>query len=785
MKQILTILIALLSFVAVQAQTQEYSIIIDEQSFQPVQADGISNVPIDKIKPDNSRRPCARIKMRINRMTRDEIEALIVRPIGGSVVVMKQMIAAEGNGLIIELTAKEPTRFYLHSDKYGDSNEVSLNLQGDKEYRISAQLNSSYPIFVNSDAADAEVYIDDSFKGKTNDNFTLTVMDVSPGEHTLRILYGSAVAEKQIVVSKECLDFRLNVNTASSHPQYVVFDVAPRNAIIIIDNKSYMLDENGNTQIMFHNGSYNYEIVAKDYHTEKGTFMVSGDKVEKVIELKPAFGWLSIDANDTLQDASIFVDDNLIGTTPINQYKITSGEHHIRIVKDMYVTHEQTITINDAQELKYNTTLATDFATVTLTADDGSDIYVNGTLKGKSPWSGVLASGTYIFEARKEGHNSTTLSKSITNTEMEQSYTLAAPTPITGRLNIVSSPIKADVFVDDKLVGQTPLMHEILIGTHRVAIRKEGYRSYTQSVAIAENIVVDVNATLKEGNEIIPNNVIEYVMSGHKAEISNAFATFGANIKSHTWNNETGRGVITFDRNITEIGIKAFQGFENLEEISLPNSVTIIGPMAFDMCNNLVNIFMGPNVTKIGSLAFSRCESLASITIPNGTTTIESFAFSGCESLTSVTIPNSVTTIENYAFYDCKNLSKLTIGSNVTTIGESAFTLCSSLKSVIIPDSVTTIQDRAFAYCTNVTNAIIGSNVATLGTKVFYGCTKLKKVYFKPLNPPSVGIESFKRNASGRKMYVPKECVKSYQGAKDWDRYLNAITGYNVKEVLN
>ena len=78
MKQILTLLIALLSFVAVEAQTQSNSIIIDEQSFKPVQTDAMSGVAIDKIGVDNSKRPCARIKMHINRMTREEIESLSV-----------------------------------------------------------------------------------------------------------------------------------------------------------------------------------------------------------------------------------------------------------------------------------------------------------------------------------------------------------------------------------------------------------------------------------------------------------------------------------------------------------------------------------------------------------------------------------------------------------------------------------------------------------------------------------------------------------------------------------
>ena len=82
-----------------------------------MQTDALSGVAIDKIGKDTSQRPCARLKIHINRMTRAEIEQLSLRPVGGNVVVMKQHVAIEGNGLIVELTAKEPTRFHLHHDK--------------------------------------------------------------------------------------------------------------------------------------------------------------------------------------------------------------------------------------------------------------------------------------------------------------------------------------------------------------------------------------------------------------------------------------------------------------------------------------------------------------------------------------------------------------------------------------------------------------------------------------------------------------------------------------------
>ena len=116
--------ILLLATAVAVGENQTQSLEIDASSFRAVQTDALSGVAIDKIGLDLSRRPCARLKMHVNRMTREEIAGLTVKVIGGNVIVMRSEVASEGNGLIIELTAKSPTRFYLHHDTFGDSNEI-------------------------------------------------------------------------------------------------------------------------------------------------------------------------------------------------------------------------------------------------------------------------------------------------------------------------------------------------------------------------------------------------------------------------------------------------------------------------------------------------------------------------------------------------------------------------------------------------------------------------------------------------------------------------------------
>ena len=174
---------ALFSVVAL-AQSSS-SLVLDAASLTPVNVDAVTGLSLDPIVKDRSNRPCARIKLHINRMTPEEIREIEVRSIGGNVIVMKQQPAHEGNGLIIELTASPVTRFYLHHDKYGDSNQVSLDLQGGKEYLMEGWNESKQSIVICYPNMGTEVYLDGIFRGQIGYDNLLTILDVSMGVHEL------------------------------------------------------------------------------------------------------------------------------------------------------------------------------------------------------------------------------------------------------------------------------------------------------------------------------------------------------------------------------------------------------------------------------------------------------------------------------------------------------------------------------------------------------------------------------------------------------------------------
>ena len=495
MKQLIILLLSIIAPVVVMAQMQR-SIEIDAQSFAPVQQGALTGVAIDKIQPDHSKRPCARIKLRINRMSRADIDQLSVKIVGGNISLMRREVATEGNGLILEMTAKEQTRFYLHHDKYGDSNEVNLALEGNKEYRLEAELRLQQTIIINAGVEGADVYLDGEYKGLTNSISEITIGDVSLGSHVVRVQQNSLQREMNIEVTPANISFRVELNTAQSQPQWVVLQVEPKEATVTIDKKMYIPDTQGIVELLLPNGTYSYTISAKDYYTESSTFVVAGTKLQSSISLRPAHGWLSTPESEILHGAAVFVDDENIGTAPIKEYKLASGQHRVRVIQRYYEVYEHNITIDDGVTFTLSPTLVADYVNVTLDAGTSCDIYANNQLLGPSPWSGKLSLGSYIFETRKEGHSSMQLSQTLTREPMNQQLTLPAPTPIYGAITVRSTPSLAHVLIDGKEIGTTPLTENVLIGKHKLSIVADGYTTYEKEIVVTKGGSEEINAKL-------------------------------------------------------------------------------------------------------------------------------------------------------------------------------------------------------------------------------------------------------------------------------------------------
>ena len=82
------------------------------------------------------------------------------------------------------------------------------------------------------------------------------------------------------------------------------------------------------------------------------------------------------------------------------------------------------------------------------------------------------------------------------------SFDLPAPTPIYGSVNVASTPMGAQIKIDGKTEGVTPLLvSNVLVGKHTVELLAAGKQPFTASVDVRENEIAELNAELKQASE--------------------------------------------------------------------------------------------------------------------------------------------------------------------------------------------------------------------------------------------------------------------------------------------
>jgi hypothetical protein len=130
--------------------------------------------------------------------------------------------------------------------------------------------------------------------------------------------------------------------------------------------------------------------------------------------------------------ARVFVDGRERGETPATIRDLAPGTHQVRITRDGYATEERRLAITSARP---GPTLS---------------VVLKRTAPAPSP-AASAAAGTSV-----------------------------------GTLTVLSRPDGARVYLDDRLVGTTPLtLPQVGAGQHAVRLEREGYRSWSSSIRVA------------------------------------------------------------------------------------------------------------------------------------------------------------------------------------------------------------------------------------------------------------------------------------------------------------
>ena len=266
--------------------------------------------------------------------------------------------------------------------------------------------------------------------------------------------------------------------------QYVVFQMTPPNAVVMLDGEMLSTADGTATKMMKF-GTYDYRVQAPDYLPAVGKVTVNNPKQKHVVNvtLKPNFSQVTLTVDN---NAEIWVNGERKGAGSWTG-NLGAGTYELetRLANHRPVTATRDIAASDKP-----LTIRLDAPTpIYGEADINSspamaDIYVDGSKVGQTPQLvSQLLIGQHQVRLARQGYAD--YNGTITIREGETtpvSATLSNATTIT----ISSTNPQAALYIDGVAQGTASGQKQTSFGEHQVRLVSEGWREYTGTIHVTE-----------------------------------------------------------------------------------------------------------------------------------------------------------------------------------------------------------------------------------------------------------------------------------------------------------
>ena len=186
------------------------------------------------------------------------------------------------------------------------------------------------------------------------------------------------------------------------------------------------------------------------------------------------------------ENAKFFLDEILIGNTPLNKENIDPGLHPIKAESDKYFYNGE-VEINAGKTVDLNISMERKTGNINITANpDDAEIIISGENKGKSlSLISNIPTGEVVIEMVSTGFMPW---KETVEIKFNETISL---NPIlkkaAGTLKVISDPFGAEVLINNVSKGITPFEKELLIGDYDLKIISPKHKAFTKKIFIKDN----------------------------------------------------------------------------------------------------------------------------------------------------------------------------------------------------------------------------------------------------------------------------------------------------------
>ncbi len=234
----------------------------------------------------------------------------------------------------------------------------------------------------------------------------------------------------------------------------------------------------------------------------------AGETRDIYVTLKPVETYGSISVTSNPSGAAIYLNGNYRGAAPLTIRDLTPGTYNVEAEHSGYQSDKSSVTVRSGQQsdIRFTLTPIKQYGSVSITSNpSGAYVYMDGVYKGRTPLTlNNVAAAPHNIELDLAGYYDwkTTVTVSAGVTRYVNAQMSPIPSETTGRIDVVSSPAGADVYLDGVHQGKTRssgvfTVSNVRVGTHNVKVGMAGYHDYTTSVEVRAATTSYVNAVLQ------------------------------------------------------------------------------------------------------------------------------------------------------------------------------------------------------------------------------------------------------------------------------------------------
>ncbi len=219
---------------------------------------------------------------------------------------------------------------------------------------------------------------------------------------------------------------------------------------------------------------------------------------------------LGLSVNGNVPGAEVLLNGSSVGRIPFNT-QVPQGSYNVTVRAPGYADFNQSIIVNGPTQINANLQAIQVGLSVNANVM-GAEVYLNGSLAGRTPLNLNVVPGSYNLTVRAPGY-----------ADYNQSIVVNGATQINANLqpNQVGLSVNAnvqgaEVFLNGSRVGNVPFSLNVIPGSYNVTVRAPGYGDYNQSVVVSGP--TQVNAVLvgvmSSWQINVPDNMVNKDMKG-------------------------------------------------------------------------------------------------------------------------------------------------------------------------------------------------------------------------------------------------------------------------------